>query len=260
VDRRGFLIATSSALAASMAQWATASPADAAGISEHGRRIGVQTCAYFDTRLEALRHLDDVVGASQVYDAALLELRLLTTLLKDATYSADVGCRLYGCAAEAARLAGWCAYDAGRHADSERLFLTSLRAAGSADDAMLGASTLAFWANLRYNAGDPRGALDLVDGALDERRKLDSPRLVAMLHARAARAHSKAGEATAAWRAVERAFAAYDSAPPPREDMVSPYWVNHGGLHQAAASSALSLGEPKRALEHFVAARTHADP
>lgn len=38
------------------------------------------------------------------------------------------------------------------------------------------------------------------------------------------------------------------------------YWINHGELHQVAASSALSLNEPKRALENFTAALTHADP
>jgi len=68
----------------------------------------------------------------------------------------------------------------------------SLRAIGFAQDPTLGAVTLAFWANLRYNADDPRGALSLLDGALADRRRISSPRVTAMLHARAARAHSKA--------------------------------------------------------------------
>ncbi|MBO0819252.1 MAG: hypothetical protein J2P26_00215 [Nocardiopsaceae bacterium] len=259
VDRRGFLIAASSTLAASLAQWVTSAPAVA--VTGRTRRIGMETAAYFDARLDALRHLDDAVGASQVYDAALLELRLITGLLTDASYGTDVGRRLYGCASEASRLAGWCAFDAGWPRAAERLFLTSLRAAGSAADPTLGASTLAFWANLRYAAGhDPRGALDLIDGALADRRKLASPRLLAMLHARAARAHAKAGEPTAAWRAVDQAFAAYASAPPPEQDLPSLYWINHGELHQVAASSALTLGEPSRALQHFADATTHTDP
>lgn len=259
VDRRGFLIATSSTLASAVAQWTTSAPAVA--VTGRTRRIGMETAAYFDTRLDALRHLDDAVGASQVYDAALLELRLITGLLTDASYSTDVGRRLYGCAGEAARIAGWCAYDAGRTGNAEKLFLTSLRAAGTAGDPALGAATLAFWANLRYAAGhDPRGALGLIDGALADRRNLASPRLLAMLHARAARAHAKAGEPTAAWRAVDRAFAAYASAPPPEQDVPSLYWITHGELHQVAASSALTLGEPRRALQHFAEATTHTDP
>lgn len=258
VDRRGFLIASTSALSATIAQWATAAPAVAAG--EPGRRVGSGAADLFDVRLEALRHLDDTVGAGQAYDAAVLELRLITDLLKRASYSTTTARRLFACAAEAARLAGWCAYDTGHHATAERHFITSLRASSSAGDTTLGAITLAFWANLRYTADDPRGALHLVDGALADRQKISSPRVVAMLHARAARAHSKAGEPTAAWHQVDAAFAAYGAAGAVEEDLPSMYWINHGELHQVAASSALSLGEPKRALENFNAAITHHDP
>ena len=259
VDRRGFLMTSTSALAAALAQWTTATPATAS-MATSGRRIGLETAELFDTRLAALRHLDDTVGARQVYDAAMVELRLITDTLIRASYSTATAHRLFACAAEAARLAGWCAYDAGRHASAERHFITSLRAAGNAQDTTLGAITLAFWANLRYTAGDPRSALHLIDGALADRRRISSPRVLALLHARAARAHSTAGEPAAAWRQVDAAFAAYAAARLAEEDQPSLYWINHGELHQFAASSALTLGEPKRALEHFTAATTHHDP
>ncbi|MFD8915552.1 transcriptional regulator [Streptomyces sp. NPDC059575] len=257
-DRRGFLIASTSTLAAALAQWITAEPALAIG--DRGRRVGAEAAALFDVRLDALRHLDDTVGAGQVYDAVVLELRLVTDLLKNASYNEATGQRLFASAAEASRLAGWCSYDEGRHAAAERHFLVSLRASGSAHDPTLGAVTLAFWANLRYNAGDARGALNLLDGALADHRKISSPRVRAMLHARAARAHSKAGEPLAAWRQVDDAFDAYGKADTPEADLASMYWINHGELHQVAASSALSLGDPKRALENFRAALTHEDP
>ncbi|MER6817452.1 hypothetical protein ABT299_50070 [Spirillospora sp. NPDC000708] len=257
LDRRGFLVVTASALAASVAQWVTAAPAVA--VDDRGRRVGVEAPELFDARLHALRHLDDIVGAGQVYTAALVELRLITDLLRNASYSEEVGRRLFSCAAEAARLAGWCAYDAGRIAQAEQHFVTGLRASGSAADPTSGAVILAFWANLRYAKGDARGALHLVDSALDDHRKITSPRVTAMLHARAARAHSKAEEPTSAWRRVDAAFAAYASAPPSDEDLPSMTWITHGELHQVAASSALSLNEPRRALEHFTAAVTHTD-
>ncbi|GAA3233211.1 MFS transporter [Streptomyces filipinensis] len=257
-DRRGFLIASTATLASALAQWLTAEPALAIG--DRGRRVGAEAAALFDVRLDALRHLDDTVGAGQVYDAAVLELRLVADLLKNASYSEATGRRLFASAAEASRLAGWCAYDEGRHAAAERHFVASLRASSSAQDPTLGAVTLAFWANLRYNADDSHGALHLLDGALADRRKISSPRVKAMLHARAARAHSKAGEPLSAWRQVDAAFDAYAKADAPDADLASMYWINHGELHQVAASSALSLGEPRRALENFHAALTHADP
>lgn len=258
VDRRGFLIASTSTLAAAVAQWITAEPALA--VPAGGRRVGAEAAGLFDIRLDALRHLDDTVGAGQVYDAAVLEIRLITDLLNHASYTEATGRRLFASAAEASRLAGWCSYDEGRHAAAERHFVAALRASGSAQDPTLGAVTLAFWANLRYNADDPQGALHLLDGALADRGKISSPRVIAMLHARAARAHSKAGEPTAAWRQIDAAFTAYAKADTPEADLPSMYWINHGELHQVAASSALSLGEPKRALENFTAAITHEDP
>ncbi|WP_460854732.1 hypothetical protein [Nocardiopsis coralliicola] len=258
LDRRGFLVTTAGALATTLAHWSTAAPAIA--VDDRRRRVGADAVDLFESRLSALRHLDDTVGAGRVYDAALLELRLVSDLLSNASYTTPVGRKLFGCAAEAARLAGWCAYDADRHAQAERHFVTSMRASASADDPTIGALTLGFWANLRYNAGDPRGALDLVDAALAERHAISSPRVRAMLHARAARAHSKAGEATAAWRSIDAAFSSYGASPPPREDLAQLYWVNHGELHQVAASSALALSEPSRALQHFQAAVSHEDP
>ena len=257
VDRRGFLIVSTSTLAAAVAQWSTAEPALA--VTSCGRRVGTEATALFDVRLDALRHLDDTVGASHVYDAAVLELQMVTDLLKTASYTEETGRRLFAAAAEASRLAGWCAYDHGYHAAAERHFVSSLRASASAKNPTLGAATIAFWANLRYNADDPQGAVHLIDGALADRRKISSPRVMAMLHARAARAQSKAGDATAAWHHVDAAFDAYSRADIPEADLPSMYWINHGELHQVAASSALSLGEPKRALANFDAALTHAD-
>ncbi|MFF4989229.1 hypothetical protein ACFY19_18710 [Streptosporangium saharense] len=258
VDRRGFLVASSGALAAMVAQWATAP--HSAATSTSGRRIGQQVVTLFDTRLDALRHLDDQVGSGQAYDAATAELRLITRILREASYSDNTGRGLYALAAEASRLAGWCAYDSGHTATAERHFITAVRASASSGNDTAGASALAFWANLRYTNGDPRGALDLINGALVSARNITSPRVLAMLHARQARAHSKAGETAAAYRAVDAALDAYDRAGPASEDLSAMYWVTAGELHQVAASSALSLGEPHRALRHFEAALSHHDP
>ncbi|MGP4104789.1 hypothetical protein [Nonomuraea sp. KM90] len=248
VDRRAFLIASTSSLAAMVAQWATAETASAAPLA--GRRIGAEVVTQLDARLEALRHLDDEIGSTHVYDAATAEIRLIRSLLTDTAHSGQVGRRLYGAAAEACRLAGWCAYDSGNHADAERHFIAALRSAASAGDDTIGALTLAFWANVRYTGRDPRGALGLLNGALTSRR-VSCPRVLALLHVRRARAYSLLGETVPAYRAAKAAFAAYGR---PGEDVSALYWMNMGELHQFAGSAALSLGEPRRAIEHFDAA------
>ncbi|WP_237307983.1 tetratricopeptide repeat protein [Streptomyces alboflavus] len=257
VDRRGFVIASLGTLAATGAHWAAATP-DAVAATR-GRRIGASAAALFETRLDTLRRLDDEVGSTTAYDAARAELKLIRHTLKTKSYTSATGARLYAAAAEASRLAGWCAYDGGRLADAERRFVVSLRAAATGGNVTLGASTLAFWANLRYSDNDPYGALGLLERALDNRGKITSGRVLAMLHARQARAHSKAGEPTAAYRAIDAAFAAYDRSGPAEHDLPSMYWMTHGEVHEVAASCALSLGEPHRALEHFRLALHHDD-
>ncbi|MEU8954998.1 transcriptional regulator [Streptomyces sp. NPDC048518] len=258
VDRRGFVIASLGTLAATGAHWAAATP-DTLGATR-GRHIGAKAAALFEARLDTLRHLDDEVGSTTAYDAARAELKLIRNTLKTKSYSSTTKRRLYEAAAEASRLAGWCAYDGQRLADAETRFVVSLRAAASAGNATLGASTLAFWANLRYSDNDPYGALGLIDRALDNRYKITSGRVLAMLHARKARAHSKAQEPTAAYRAIDAAFAACDRAGPAEADLPSMYWMTHGEVHEIAASCALSLGDPCRALEHFDSAVSHDDP
>ncbi|MEU5444596.1 transcriptional regulator [Streptomyces griseofuscus] len=259
VDRRTFLITPTGALGAILAQWATAEPSLALSVT--GRRLGTSDARLFELRLDALRHLDDTVGAEQVYQGAVFELQMIRDRIENATYTEETGRRLFAAAAEASRLAGWCAYDEGRHAAAERHFVTALRAAATAQNPTLSALVLGFWANLRYNAmkGDPRGALHLIDAAMSDRKKISSPRVRAMLHARAARAHSKAGESTAAYAHIDDAFAAYESAEAIDADVPALYWLSRGEIHQVAASSALSLGEPRKALDHFNAA-TQEDP
>ncbi|MFE5858714.1 hypothetical protein ACFQ61_36525 [Streptomyces sp. NPDC056500] len=118
LDRRGFLIATTATLAAVLAQWATAAPAPA--LARGSRQIGAAVADRFDNRLGDLRHLDDDLGSEHVYDAARHESRLITRLLRDNTYSEETGRRLHACAAEASRLAGWCAFDSGQSAAAEK--------------------------------------------------------------------------------------------------------------------------------------------
>ncbi|MFI1386415.1 hypothetical protein [Embleya sp. NPDC020886] len=108
MDRRDFLVI--GALGAITAQWTGASPAEAAAHGR-GRRVGTAVADLHDTRLQALRLLDDQVGSGEVHTAARTELRMITDTLTRASYTHDTGRRLYAAAAEAARICGWTAYD-----------------------------------------------------------------------------------------------------------------------------------------------------
>lgn len=260
MDRRSFLIASSGTVTAAAVTWAGNAPSAAASPAQ-GRRIGASTADLFDARLEGLRRLDDRLGSAEVHQAARAELRLITSTLRDASYTETTGRRLYAAAAEAGRICGWTAYDSSHHAAAERYYLASLRAAGHTDDRAVGATVLAFWAGLRYNQHDPNGALGILDAVTATAgRSTGSPRVTALLHARTARAHAKAGNRYGTHQAVDAAFSAYQRATPAAQDVPSLYWINEGELHQVAASATLELGEHRRALEHFQAAEEADDP
>lgn len=249
VDRRKFLITTSVTLGATVAQWSGAAPAGAAPTG--GRRIDAGVPDLFERRLGDLRRLDDHVGSGEVYGAARAELLLITSTLKNASYGESVGRRLFGTAAEASRAAGWTAYDSGQTAAAERHYASALRAAASAGDTVTGTNTLAFWAIQHYSTGDPRGAVDFIEAALAQAPRIGSARMTAMLHARACRAHARAGDTRAADRSANAALDTYAHAGPVQDDPPCVYWFDLGETHKLLGTSALNLGNPKRALRHF---------
>lgn len=253
MDRRAFLVVTG--VTPVLAQAAAAQPA---GARPRGRRIGAATPELFDRALAVLRRQDDQLGSGQVHATAHAQLRLITNTLKHASYTQDTGRRLYTAAAEAARSCGWTAHDSGQHALAEEFYILALRSAAAADDPVATANTLAFWAITRYSGGDPGGAVALAEEALRHAGQFDSPRLEAVLHARRARAHAKAGEHRAAAHAQDAAFTAYDRARDraPEEEPDAVYWVNLGELQSWAATNAMNLGNPGRALAYFEAIPT----
>ncbi|MEW1724327.1 transcriptional regulator [Streptomyces sp. NPDC093109] len=261
MERRAIIIAGGGALAAQLANWATATPAGPATSSGRTTRIDTETTDLIDSRLDSLRRLDDRVGSGQAYALARAELTMVLDNLKTASYSADTGHRLFAAAAEASRVCGWAAFDSGNTGIAERHYLAALRAAASAGDPVVTANTLSFWAMLRYSAGDPTGALQLVDAAHRHADRTGSGRMTAMLHARAARAHAKAGDRQASRRAEAAAFETYDCAGPTNDEPACVYWVDRDELHSWAASNALDLHDPHRALTHHTAiTTTHHTP
>ncbi|MFD7057208.1 hypothetical protein ACFWBS_55935 [Streptomyces mirabilis] len=122
------------------------------------------------------------------------------------------------------------------------------------------ANLFAFWAMARYSEGDTSGALDYAHEALRNARRTGSPRMTAMVHARAGRAYAKSGDLRASRRAEDAAFAAHDRAGRPDDEPACVYWVSRAELHSWAASNASDLNDPRRALTHYAAVATpHQD-
>lgn len=250
MKRRTLITYSPAAVTAAVTLFSTAPPATT---RTHGRRIGQAAADHIDHRLAALRRLDDELGSARVHEMARADLALITHTLDDASYTEPTARRLFAAAGEAARIAGWTAFDNDNPAVAERFYAAALRAAAAANDPATAATTLSFWAMQRYSEHDPQGGLHLIDEALRQGERTGSPRMRAMLHARASRAHAKAGDARACAHAETAALTAYAQAPHPTEEpLPSLYWVDLGELHSWFASNATDLKLPRQALHHYL--------
>ncbi|MCP2257223.1 hypothetical protein LX15_000908 [Streptoalloteichus tenebrarius] len=254
MDRRGFLITTGASLAGTALAWSSAT---ASAASNPYPRIGSEAITSLSTRLAHLSRLDDVWGSGKLRDLAAAELRLLTGLITDTTHTTEVEQGLYGLAAEAARLCGWLSYDSGHHAAAQRYYLTALRASATAGDTLVGANTMAFMAIQLYSRGNPQDAVALVETAQRSIRGRATPKTIAILHARQARALSKLGDQSRCATALNAAFDAITKGCDHEPSWC--YWINTTELHMLAGSCALDLGDARRAVHHFTTAKDSFD-
>ncbi|MFF2385647.1 hypothetical protein [Streptomyces sp. NPDC058108] len=61
-------------------------------------------------------------------------LRLRAAPLLSGTYTEAIGTELFSATAELSRVAGWAAFDSGRHEEAQRRFVQALRLARAAGD------------------------------------------------------------------------------------------------------------------------------
>lgn len=253
VERRSFVTASGITLTMAAARWRSALRIAGPGPGTGSRQVTPGLVQRIDQRLEHLRHLDDEAGSGSLARLARGELGFIARLLRDGRYTGQTAARLYSLAAEASRQAAWDYFDQGQHACAGRYFETALRASATAGDPVAGAYALSFMAVQAYSTGRPQDAVSLLDTARDGTARLGSARMTAMLAARQARAVSKTGSRPACARLLNQARDALDAGPRDADPAVL-YWVTYGEVEMIAASSALDLGDPSRAVYCFDAA------
>ncbi len=132
MDRRHFVVISGTTLTAFAHDWLL-DPARVAA-SVQGKRVDHAVVDDLERVADARRRLDDALGGDTVYRAVREDLRLATEMLDNASYTEQMGHRLYAVAAEFARLAGLLAYDNNDEALAQRYFLAGLHAAHSSGD------------------------------------------------------------------------------------------------------------------------------
>jgi transcriptional regulator with XRE-family HTH domain len=220
-----------------------AAPASTTG----GRRISAATPQRLLARAARLRKLDDVLGGGDTYRLYRSEYEATKQMLRQASYTENVGKQLLAVLAEQAQQAGWAAFDAGDQEQARLLYKRSHEAAGEAGNAPLAGNALAFLAYQRIGS-DRAAALSAAVESCHTAGK-DAPKSVrALLHERLAWAHAVAGNATEAEAALNSAQDALGEQPVTQEQPDWAAWVNHSELQIMTGRCWTELRRPLRAV------------
>ncbi|MEU6989752.1 hypothetical protein ABZ953_03695 [Streptomyces sp. NPDC046465] len=179
--------------------------------------------------------------------AAFRELNSALQLYRESAHTEDIGRALLVQVGELAQIAGWIASDAGQHGQAERAYRIGIAAARQAGDTTLVGNLAGSLAYQFSNTGQERAGVDLARAALDEAGPDAPPKTRALFFDRLAWAHTRAGEAQPAVRALGEA---HDALSESTEDAAPPwaYWVSREELEVMDARVFTELHRPLRAV------------
>ncbi len=240
VDRRTFLALIGPELLLPIYTWRV-NPGPWLLYRAHGQQVSPGLVDEIDRLISVRRHMDDEHGGETLLGMLHSDLRFVTEMLKHGRYRDDIGKRLYAAVAELSRLAGWAAFDSGRHAAAQQYYFAGMRAASAIGDHALAVNIVGFLGVQAYSTGRLDDSVQLMDVATAESRK--TPAIVqSMTWARAGRAYAKVGDTSAARNALETATRflgrAVDGDTPPWA-----YWVDETRLKAQIGRALFDLGD-----------------
>ncbi|MGH3620447.1 MAG: hypothetical protein ACRDQ5_01470, partial [Sciscionella sp.] len=172
-------------------EWLLAEPAavDRAG---DGGPIGTALLDRLDALVQELRLVDDHLGGGQVLGLVEPEVRFAIRLMRRGSLTHGTRTRLHRLIGELTQLAGWAAYDDGKHALAQRYYQAALYAAHVSGDRLLGVYVLSMMSFQASDLDQYRESLLLLDSARHGGRGVNTPGVLSMLDAWESRAHSLA--------------------------------------------------------------------
>jgi transcriptional regulator with XRE-family HTH domain len=185
-------------------QWLLAEPASVDAAAGNGV-IGTALLDRLDALVQELRLVDDHLGGGQVLELVEQEVRFAIRLMRRGSFTPDSRTRLYRLIGELTQLAGWAAYDDGKHALAQRYHQTALYAAHVSNDRLLGVYVLSIMSFQASDLDQYRESLLLLDSARHGGKGVNTPGVLSMLDAWESRAHSLAGNRDGFHRALGRA-------------------------------------------------------
>jgi tetratricopeptide (TPR) repeat protein len=251
VDRRGFMVLLGSEMVKLAKGWRDVEPAELAAV-QGGGTVTIDFVERIEEGLPRLRFLDATYGGQRARRLIDAEFGVVVDLLSRSSYASRVATRLHALAAELGRMAGWSSFDAGLHSAAQRYWIAGLHAAHAAGDKAVGANILKSMSLQSYDFGRRAESLALASSA-HQRAAGATPRTVAMLALREARAHAALGQAAACGALMAKAETLLG-----RTDGESdPPWVTYfdeAEFHAQVGTCYLDLSQPSSAERHLASA------
>jgi len=256
VDRRDFLVVSGTVLTAFAHDWMLQPRSiAAAGV---GRRVGHTDVDGLEQVATVRRHQHDALGGSrELLSAVGSDLRFAISLVKNGTFTDDVGRRLHAATAEFARITGNVGFEGARFGLSQRCYLAGLRAAHLSGNRALGANILAELGKHAREHERPRDAVRILQSALHGAPDL-TPAVAARVHGQLAVAAARAGDAADANRAAGRSRELTAASDPAAEPPWIYWWSDGDALH-LCAWTALNADRPDIAETLFEQAIAQID-
>jgi tetratricopeptide (TPR) repeat protein len=193
-----------------------------------------QTADFFDTEY--------TVPAQQLFDLLTSHRATLTALLANAQTDATRN-PLNVMIGETEALIGWLYFDLGQGKQAGEAWRSTLRIAKETGDRSLAACALGYWSYLAGSRNDIGPAVRLLRQAEEYVPGSSAPATRSWIAAREAEELARLGDETAALRALERAFTAFDFARPRTERVWTGFFTANrlGGL---TVSTYMALDHP----------------
>jgi tetratricopeptide (TPR) repeat protein len=209
---------------------------------DKGRPVDTATVQLMQDRTADLFDTQYAVPARHMFDSLTKHRATLTTLLDNARTDATRD-PLKVMMGETDALIGWLHFDLGRANEATNAWRATLKVARETGDRALAAYALANWSYLAGSRNDITPAVRLLRQAEDCVPGSSAPATRSWIAAREAEELSRLGDETAALRALERAFTAFDFARPRTERVWTGFFTANrlGGL---TLSTYITLNHP----------------
>ncbi|MGC5054595.1 helix-turn-helix domain-containing protein [Micromonospora sp. DT48] len=186
-----------------------------------GCRIGAADLARIHAIITLYRSMDYEYGGGAVHQQVATLAEVVSRVL-DGTHSDGLRQAALTAASEARQLAGWTAFDAGRHSDAQRHFLSAERAAVAAGDARLAARVRYCQARQFQHLHHNRDAVETLRLAREHLGGAATPAITAMLDSAEAASLAALGDHAQARTRLASATDAYSRVESDRE----PDWMS----------------------------------